>query len=64
MIMIKSKLKAPLRGQRFRTRADIAIADRRLIMTNFSHGETDGTRRIPHRWQRTIESFGDYFEGL
>ena len=59
------KLKAPLRGHRFRTRDDIAIAvGRRLIMTNFSHGEADGIRRLPHRWQRTIDSLGDYFHGL
>ena len=45
------KLKAPLRGHRFRTRDDIAIAVRRLIMTNFSHGESDGIRRLPHRSQ-------------
>ena len=43
------KLKAPLRGHRFRTRDDIAIAVRRLIITNFSHGEADGIRRLPHR---------------
>ena len=57
------KLKAPLRGHRFRTRNDIVIAVRRLIMTNFSHGEADGIRLLPHRWQRTIDSLGDYFEG-
>ena len=44
-----SKFKAPLRGQRFRTRDDIATAVRRLIMTNFRHGEADGIRRLPHR---------------
>ena len=58
------KLKAILRGHIFRTRDDIAIAVRRLIMTNFSHGEADGIRRLLHRWQRTIDSPGDYFEGL
>ena len=36
------KFKAPLHGHRFHTRDDIAIAVRRLIMTNFSHGEADG----------------------
>ena len=50
------KLIAPLRGHRFHTRDDIAV--RRLIMTNFSHGEADGIRRLPHRWQRTIGSLG------
>ena len=54
------KLKAPLRGLRFRTREDIAIAVRRLIMTNFSRGEADG---LAHRWQRTVDSLGDYLEG-
>ena len=58
------KLKAPLRGHRFRTRDGIAIVVRRLIMTNFSHGEVSGIRRLPHRWQRTIDSLGDYFDGL
>ena len=53
------KLKDPLSGHRFRTRDDIAIAVRRLIMTNFSHGKADGIRRLPHRWQRTIDSLGD-----
>ena len=57
------KLKAPLRGHRFRTR-DIDISVRRLIMTNFNHGEADGIRRLPHCWQRTFDSLGDYFEGL
>ena len=58
------KLKASLRGHKFRTRDGIAIAVRRLIITNFSHGEADGIRRLPHLWQRTINSLGDYFEGL
>ena len=42
-------LKAPLRGHSFRTRDDIAIAVRRLIMTNFRHGEADGICRLPNR---------------
>ena len=58
------KLKAPFRGCRFRTRDDIATAVRRLIKTNFNHGEADSTRRLSHHWQRTIDSLGDYFEGL
>ena len=59
-----SKLKAPLRWHRFSTRDDIVIAVRRLIMTNFSHGEADGICRLPHRWQRTVDNLGDFFEGL
>ena len=54
------KLKAPLCGHRFRTRDDIAFTVRRLIMTNFSHGEADGIRRLPHDWQRTIGSFRNW----
>ena len=53
-----TKLKATLGRHRFRTRDDITIAVRLLIMTNFSYGEADGIRRLPHRWQRTIESWG------
>ena len=58
------KLKAPLRGHRSRTRDDIAIEVRRLILTNFSHGEADDIRRLPYRWQRTIDSLGHFFAGL
>ena len=58
------KSNAPLRGHRFRTRDGIATAVRRLNMTNVSHGEADGIRRLPHCWQRTFDSLGDYFEGL
>ena len=58
------KSKAPLSEHRFRTRDDIFTAVRRLSMTNFSHGETVGFRLLAHRWQRTIYSLGDYFEGL
>ena len=53
-----------LHGQRFHTRDGIAIGVRRLIMTNFSLGKVDGIRRLPHRWQRTIDSLRNYFEGL
>ena len=58
------KLKTPLRGHRFHTRDDIVIAVRCLIMTNFSHGVADSISRLQNRWQRTIDSLGDYFEGL
>ena len=61
---LNPQLKALLRGHRLRTRDDIAIAVRRLIMANFSHGEADGIRRLPHRWKHTTDSLGDYFEGL
>ena len=44
-----SMLNVPFRGHRFRTRDGIAIAVRHFIMTNFSHGEANGIRRLPHR---------------
>ena len=53
-----------LHEYRFRTSDDIAIAVWHLIMTNFSHGEVDGIRRLPDRRQCTIGSLGDYFRSL
>ena len=55
---IHPKLKVPWHGVRFRTRDDIAIAVRRLIMTNFNDGEAYGIRQLPHRWKRTITVLG------
>ena len=49
------KWKAPLRGHRFHTRDDVAIAVRRLIMTNFSHGEAGGIRRLPHLFSSLLD---------
>ena len=56
------KLKAPLRGRRFHTREDIANAVRREI-ARLDNGAADGIGRLPHRWQRTVDCLGDYFEG-
>ncbi|PNF15368.1 hypothetical protein B7P43_G01023 [Cryptotermes secundus] len=55
-------MKQPLRGKRFRTREDISNAVRRE-MTRFGDGEADGIRRLPHRWQRVLDTLGDYFKG-
>ena len=33
-------------------------------MSKFTHGEPGGIRRLPHRWQRTVDAMGDYFESL
>ena len=33
-------------------------------MSTFTHGEAGGIRRLSHRWQRTVGTLGDYFEGL
>ena len=33
-------------------------------MSKFTHGEADGIRRFPHHWPRTLDTFGDNFEGL
>ena len=56
------KLKALLRGHRFRARYDIAFAVQHLIMTNFSHDEVDGLHLLPHHWQCTIDSLGITFK--
>ncbi|PSN43651.1 hypothetical protein C0J52_16661 [Blattella germanica] len=56
------KLKASLRGRRFHTREDIANAVRHEI-SRLDNGAADGITRLPHRWQRTVDCLGDYFEG-
>ncbi|KDR12840.1 hypothetical protein L798_13263, partial [Zootermopsis nevadensis] len=56
------KLQQPLRGKRFRTREDISNAVRRE-MARFGDGEADGIRRLPRRWQRILDTLGDYFGG-
>ena len=33
-------------------------------MSKFTHGEAGGIRRLPHRWLRTTDALGDYFEDL
>ena len=32
--------------------------------SKFTHDEVGVIRSIPHRWQRTVDALGDYFEGL
>ena len=32
--------------------------------SKFTHGEAGGIRRLPHRWQRIVDTLGDYFEDL
>ena len=40
------------------------VARLEQVSTIFTHGEVRGIRRLPHRWQRTMDALGDYFEGI
>ena len=40
------------------------VTRREHEISEFTHGEAGGIRLVPHRWQRTVDSLGDYFEGL
>ena len=51
------KVKEPLRGRRFRTQDEIAAAVNHE-MSKFTQGEAGGIRRLPHRWQRTVDALG------
>ena len=33
-------------------------------MSKFTYAETGDIRRLPHRWQRTVYTLGDHFDGL
>ena len=36
---------------------------REVSHVNDTHA-ANGIQRLPHRWQRTVETLGDYFEGI
>ncbi|PSN41316.1 hypothetical protein C0J52_20248 [Blattella germanica] len=36
---------------------------RRWSLQELDNGAADGITRLPHRWQRTVDCLGDYFEG-
>jgi len=58
------KLKEPLRGIRFSDLDELheaMSAEVRRINTNCL---ATGIRSLPMRWERVIESKGDYFEGM
>ena len=58
------KVKKPLRGKLFANKQDILTAVQREV-SHFS--DTDAAnviQRLPHRWQRTVETVGDYLEGV
>ena len=57
------KMKAPLRGIRFRTVPEILQAVDRSIRTINITGAAKGILRLPHRWQRVVHNAGDYTEG-
>ena len=52
-----------MRGKRFANTHDIEISVRREVAhINETHA-ADGIVCLPHRWQRTVDNVGDYFEG-
>ena len=57
------KMKEPLRGIRFRTVPEILQAVDRSIRTINTTGAAKGILRLPHRWQRVVNSAGGYIEG-
>ena len=54
------KVKKPLRGKRFANKKDILAAFQREV----SHVSDTHAANGIHRWQRTVETLGDYFEGV
>ena len=54
------KVKKPLRGKRFANKQDILAAFQREV----SHVSDTHAANGIHRWQRTVETLGDYFEDV
>ncbi|KAJ8872262.1 hypothetical protein PR048_025864 [Dryococelus australis] len=52
------KVKRALRHRRF---ANMQAFQREVLHTDGSHA-AGGISRLPHRWQRTVDNLGDYFE--
>lgn len=59
-----SKVKEPLRGNRYNTREAIIHAVGRSIRNINRNGRADGVRRLPNIWQKVISNAGDYIEGV
>ncbi|PSN39634.1 hypothetical protein C0J52_27943 [Blattella germanica] len=59
-----SKVKEPLRGNRYNTREAIIHAVGRSIRSINRNGRADGVRRLPNIWQKVISNAGDYIEGV
>ena len=47
--------------RRFHRRDDIA-AVLNYEMSKFTHGEAGGNRRLPHHWQQTVDTLGDFLK--
>ena len=58
------KVKKPLRGKRFANKQDILTAFQREVSHVSNTHAANGIQRLPHCWQRTAETLGDYFEGV
>ena len=58
-----SRLKEPLRGQRFQSLEEVKSAARRVLNTINRESVLEGIQKLPHRWNRVIELEGEYIEG-
>ena len=50
--------------KRFANKEDIVTAFRREVSHGSDTHAANGIQHLPHRWQRTVDTLGDYFEGL
>ena len=58
------KLKKPLRGIRFSDLDELHDAMNAEVRRINKNCLETGIRALPRRWERVIESKGDYFEGI
>lgn len=56
--------KNPMRGIRFETIDEVVATADRCMREAILSRSTGGIRQLPERWNRVIESAGDYFEGF
>ena len=56
--------KRPMRGVRFGSLEEVITTADRCIRQAFLSNPTGGIQKLPERWNRVIESAGDYFEGF
>ncbi len=57
------RLKNDLRGQRFRTVADLQVAVRRTLRHIPAEDYSSAIRSMPIRWMKCVKAGGKYFEG-
>ena len=58
------KVKNLLHRKWFANKQDILTAFWREVSHISDTHAANGIQRLPHRWQPTVETLGDYFEGV